>query len=125
MAATTKSIDQTLNATDTDISDVKVKKSEKSHVPEKQTIQQSADIKQEEFEVSDQAKESDKEVKETKKQDDDTSVTKDEDKKLQHRIFLDKKRAEEYEKDLNKARDEIQVAQQEMKNIDGEVSNFH
>jgi hypothetical protein len=38
---------------------------------------------------------------------------------------LDKKRAEEYEKDLNKARDEIQVAQQEMKNIDGEVSNFH
>jgi hypothetical protein len=38
---------------------------------------------------------------------------------------LDKKRAEEYEKDLNKARDEIQVAQLEMKNIDSEVGNFH
>lgn len=36
-----------------------------------------------------------------------------------------KKRATQYEKDLNKARDEILTAQKEMKNIDAEVSDFH
>lgn len=36
-----------------------------------------------------------------------------------------KKRATQYEKDLNKARDEILTAQKEMKNIDSEVADFH
>jgi hypothetical protein len=34
-------------------------------------------------------------------------------------------RAKRYEEDLNKARDEIQKAQIEMKSIDSEVNNFH
>lgn len=36
-----------------------------------------------------------------------------------------KKRATAYEKDLNRARDEILTAQKEMKNIDAEVGDFH
>lgn len=36
-----------------------------------------------------------------------------------------RERAKRYEEDLNKARDEIQKAQLEMKNIDSEVNNFH
>lgn len=36
-----------------------------------------------------------------------------------------KGRAQQYEEDLNKARDEIQKAQIEMKNIDSEVTDFH
>lgn len=36
-----------------------------------------------------------------------------------------KGRAQQYEEDLNKARDEIQRAQIEMKNIDSEVTDFH
>ena len=34
-------------------------------------------------------------------------------------------RTRQYEKDLNKARDQIQVAQKEMQQIDAEVADFH
>jgi chromosome segregation ATPase len=41
------------------------------------------------------------------------------------RVADDQKRADKYARDLNKARDEITKAQEEMKSIDTEVTNFH
>lgn len=41
------------------------------------------------------------------------------------KVADDRKRADKYSKDLNKARDEITKAQEEMKSIDTEVTNFH
>ena len=40
-------------------------------------------------------------------------------------IAKDKQRAQQYEADLNKARDEIQVAQKTMQSIDTQVADFH
>jgi hypothetical protein len=40
-------------------------------------------------------------------------------------VHLNKERSVQYEKDLNSARDQIIKAQNEMKNIDSEVQNFH
>lgn len=46
--------------------------------------------------------------------------------KKQLKILSNNKgRAQQYEEDLNRARDEIQKAQIEMKNIDSEVTDFH
>jgi len=71
---------------------------------ETQELQQAADIHNEENPVA---------------------TTPPDEEQIKLKVADDKKRADQYGKDLNKARDEIKNAQEEMKNIDTEVTNFH